>query len=127
MNVHLVWRSSQGRLEKMLPCDSIMESFPFVGYQARYGPWLKCEIREMRRLIFLHGESFGVIHPEVNYVDLLNSSRREAVAHFVESHRPTVALGQLFCWIPAERQTTERDVELLRQFSMWYDWEAREE
>jgi hypothetical protein len=119
-----VFLSLFGKVEKMLPCDAILQMFPYVGDQGSRGPWLRVEVLEMRRLIQVHEESFGIVHPEVDYLEMLNYS---CLACFIELYRPSVFLRILLRDMPASRRTTERDIELLRHFSVWYGWEKREE
>lgn len=108
----------------MLPCSSLLARIPYMGVQTRFGPWTGYEIQEMRRMIEEHEESFGIFHPEVNYIDLVDYI---FIEHYVETYRPTVSLRMMLSFVPEEKRSAERDIELMRQFSMWYGGEAREE
>jgi hypothetical protein len=108
----------------MLPCDGLLSRIPYVGVQNRLGPWLKYEIDEMRKLIEIHEEAFGICHPDEGYLDMIDTV---FVEHYVENCRPTVTLRMMLSFVPVEKRTAERDIELLRQFSTWYGWEQCEE
>jgi len=71
-------------------------------------------------LISVYKESFGIIHPEVDYVIVIGISCQGIRQHIVETFESMVALYQFVCWIPAERMTIDRNVELMHQFSMQY-------
>jgi hypothetical protein len=111
----------------MLPCDKLFATYGFGGLQGRWGPWLVHDIKAMRRMISEHEESFGIIHPEMTYLHMVSPYHYESLDFAFEKWRPLVTLHKVLCMIPAERRTVERDIDLLRYFSISYGWEEPEE
>lgn len=111
----------------MLPCDKLFATYGFAGLQGRWGPWLVGDIKAMRHLISVHEESFGIVHPEIGYLEMISAAHHESLDFAFEKWRPLVTLHKIIRMIPAERRTTERDIDLLRHFSVCYGWEEIEE
>jgi hypothetical protein len=117
----------QWKVEKMLPCDKLFEMYGFGGLQGRWGPWLINDITAMRRMISDHEKNFGIIHAEVGYLQMISASHYEQLEYAFEKWRPLVTLNKILRMIPAERRSVERDIDLMRHFSVSYGWEELEE